>query len=223
MQISRATSITALGKGIAAEWQYGGSLILFEGADDAVDAKMIVEAACEGLVVMADCARVFRTQAELLTLARLQFTVLSAFSAGQRAAFVRYLTGLEERWRRYHLDARANLPWELWLNGRLLAEPAAGCGFIEPPERQIILLHPIPLLVARGATTDDMTGAIGIELIGLYAWRWEGTQMRSPWRGAPGFLDRSPLGGSLLLGFDGDDDRASASSPICRATGRSVQ
>lgn len=30
--------------------------------------------------------------------------------------------------------------------------------------------------------------------------------MRSPWRGAPGFLDRFPLGGSLLMGFDGDDD-----------------
>ena len=48
--------------------------------------------------------------------------------------------------------------------------------------------------------------AIGIELIGLYAWHWEGTKMRSHWHGAPGFMDRFPLGGSLLLGFDGDDD-----------------
>ena len=98
------------------------------------------------------------------------------------------LAMFDDRWKAYFTDARSQLGWELWLNGRWYRAvknerycPSRG-GFCEPPSRQWILLHPSLALeyvsgTAPGARVDE---SLVLELFGVNRWSWDkGAAMRN--------------------------------------------
>jgi hypothetical protein len=138
----------------------------------------------------------------LLALIGLQHDINSRLLGENLAATVQYVVDLDTRWDQYFTRGRALLPWEVALNGRL-ARPERG--FNEPPSYQLILLHPSPVVTASGFSHASMAAGITLDLVGVYAWRWDGTRMRSPFA-MPGWLGDVPLGGAVTLVVDGNDD-----------------
>jgi hypothetical protein len=188
----------------AADWQVGGDLVAFGGADQ-VDVLAAVDAACPADAagaVLADCVATTRSHFVLLALIGLQHDINSRLLGENLAATVQYVVDLDTRWDQYFTRGRALLPWEVALNGRL-ARPERG--FNEPPSYQLILLHPSPVVTTSGFRHGSMVAGIALDLVGVYAWRWEGTRMRSP-VAMPGWLGDLPLGGALTLVVDGNDD-----------------
>lgn len=194
----------ALAEGRAADWEVDSDLRVFSGRDRidvvaAVDAACVPDSAPEDLDA---CIAATRTYFILLDLIGLQHGINSLLLADNLAATVQYIVDLDARWELYFSAGRALLPWEVAANG-WLARPARG--FNEPPSYQLILLHPSPIVTTSGLSRDDMAAGIALDLVGIYAWRWDGTRMRSPF-GLPGPLGDVPLGGALTLTVDGNDD-----------------
>jgi hypothetical protein len=187
-----------------AEWDVR-NYTLFSDAD-AIDALTILDEACAGGAPSADaCLATFRTQVTLFTLAGLQTRILSNILKESLDATVGYVVALDQRWQNYFRNSRAILPWELLVNGWLFRPER---GFNEPPSSQIILMHPTAAMGLEDAQLSDASAALVLELAGWYGWRWGGadqTEMKAPLR-LPGWLDDFPLGGSVILGFDGDRD-----------------
>ena len=187
-----------------AEWDVR-NYTLFADAD-AIDALAILDEACAGGAPCADaCLATFRTQVALFTLAGLQTRILSNILKESLEATVGYVVALDQRWQNYFRNSRAILPWELLVNGWLFRPER---GFNEPPSSQIILMHPTAAMGLEDAQLSDASAALVLELAGWYGWRWGGadqTEMKAPLR-LPGWLDDFPLGGSVILGFDGDRD-----------------
>jgi hypothetical protein len=173
---------------------------------DAIDALAILEQACAtGSPSNDGCVATFRTQVAMFTFAGLQTRILSNILKQSLDATVGHVLALDQRWQNYFQKSRAILPWELLVNGWLF-RPARG--FNEPPSSQIILMHPTAAMGLEDAQLSDASAALVLELAGWYGWRWGGadqTEMKAPIR-LPGWLDDFPLGGSVILGFDGDRD-----------------
>ena len=168
-----------------------------------INPSEILSDACSGPTIDPDhCERAFIDLGTLYTLAGFQHTMMSTFFKEDRAAFDGYLTELDRKWSTYFSKSRGILPWELYANG-LLFKPERG--FNEPPSSQLILLHPNVGLRAGDGAGGNIDTILTLELVGYYDWRWEDGDMKAPFE-LPGFLDDYPLGGSLVIGFDGDDD-----------------
>ena len=148
------------------------------------------------------CSTVFRNLVHIYTLATLQKAVVSTLLRDDRAAVETYLMDLDTRWKTYFADSRGILPWELYLNG-LMFKPERG--FNEPPNGQFILFHPNPSLAVGGNSGNNIDAVLTLELVGYYGWRWEGGNMKAPFK-LPSFFDENPIGGSVVLGFDGNND-----------------
>lgn len=130
---------------------------------------------------------------------------------GADAVLAPYFEALRARWSAYNNESRAIYPWELALNGRLLKAPTEG--FAEPPDRQILLLHPgggMTYRPSQNGKDSDTRGVITLDIIGIYRWRWggaNGTQITnaSGWSLATGWDGR---GVGYGLGFHFSDNRS---------------
>ncbi len=160
-----------------------------------IDTEAILTGVCAPGGAEAECSATFEQLGKVWTLALSQQTMLRTLQREHRVATVRYLDILDQRWRAYLLGGRSLFPWERWANGefyrRSLDEER---GFIEPPSRQYVFLHPTPAYEYRDYAEDGLEEVLSLEVAGFYRWRWRGSEMHRPW------------GGSLLVSWDGSDE-----------------
>ncbi|MEZ5866525.1 MAG: hypothetical protein R3D25_21545 [Geminicoccaceae bacterium] len=194
----------ALAANRASEWEVRSGLAFF-GGSDRVEPIPSVNSACPADAAgpaLDECLATTRTYFILLGIVGLQHDINSRLLGDNLRATVQYVADLDARWEQYFSRGRSLLPWEVAVNG-WLARPERG--FNEPPTFQIALLHPGPIVTTSGFSHDSMAAGIALDLVGIYAWRWDGTRMRSPFD-LPGSFGDMPLGGAITLVVDGNDD-----------------
>lgn len=169
-------------------------------ASPSISLKEKFEEACS--ISKSECINAFTTIVRSYILIGLSRELIESQTRKQTEEAAKRTSLKLGRWKTFSDGARAMLYWESLINGtQKLPEE----GFEFPPDYQWILLHPSAALAADGFTTENAEGVLLLELFGGYFWRWEGTEMKSPFK-LPGFLDDYPLGGALTLGFDSDSD-----------------
>jgi hypothetical protein len=100
----------------------------------------------------------------------LQFSLTDVYEQALGAARAR-----NAKWDRYFDEGRVQFPWELYANGRRYgAHNKKEGGFAEPPNDQIILLHPgVGMEYVGGAPSGSrFQAALILELIGYNRWSW---------------------------------------------------
>ena len=90
--------------------------------------------------------------------------------------FERGISTLHEMWRQYAVEARSQTPIELAINSWRFDESRKLQGFVRPPDRQIIALHPsVAMEYVDGADEGSrFEPALMVEWIGINRWRWRG-------------------------------------------------
>lgn len=184
------------------EWQREGLTLFADDPDEVggppgerqIDTLAILTAECTG--GESECRAAFERLGGVWTLALSQQTLLNGLQKTHRLATLRYLTDLDQRWRAYLLGGRSLLPWELLVNSEIHRRKLADeRGFIEPPRRQLLFLHPEAAYEYREWAENGLEGVLVLEAVGFYRWRWgEGGSMKRPW------------GGSLILSWDDSED-----------------
>lgn len=103
----------------------------------------------------------------------------AVYSNATAAPLARALTALDGQWDRFLEQSKAQTPWEVAYNGwRFQREHKDARGFVPPPDRQYIVLHPsIAIDYTNGATDgEQMQEAIVIDIAGVNWWgpkaRW---------------------------------------------------
>ena len=142
----------------------------------------------------AACTAALAQAAEVIEHSLLVHRVLTV-ALDADAILAPYFERLRKRWAAYNNESRAIYPWELAANARLLKGPTEG--FVEPPDRQLLLLHPgagMTYKPSRGNEESELRGVITVDLVGLYRWRWGG---------ADGTQITSTSGWSVAAGWDG--------------------
>jgi hypothetical protein len=123
--------------------------------------KVCAEASAAGKIVFRAAALVTRA---------LQYSLTDEYEQALAAARLR-----KAKWDRYFDEARVQFFWELYANGwRYGRENRRAGGFAEPPNDQLILLHPG---VGMEYVNDAPSGsrfqpALVVELIGYNRWGW---------------------------------------------------
>jgi hypothetical protein len=84
-----------------------------------------------------------------------------------RLVVVSRLEELENLWNNYARHGHSQLPWELWLNGKL----GLRRGVLEPPRLQLVVLHAAPALEVTGRYPEwNRVDAVLLEIAGLVAY-----------------------------------------------------
>jgi hypothetical protein len=177
-----------------AEWQPAG-FVLFKGHPDEIDFEKIFNEECPGSI--GQCTELFATAACVYTVAVLQRTILQGLLEERRNDTLAYLDLLNRRWSAYNSGGRSLFPWELWVNGALYERKHGGRGFVEPPTRQLLLLHPSMAIAGQDSPDGDFEETLVLEFVGWYGWRWGGRD---------GATMRWPVGASLITAWDGSNE-----------------
>jgi hypothetical protein len=92
-----------------------------------------------------------------------------------------------KQWDAYRGQGHHQYFWEVWVNGRAMgadlcpidAGTGMKMGFCKVPQSQWIVLHPEAALRwnRTAQRTADLQASLLVELVGRYAWRWDGAQM----------------------------------------------
>lgn len=146
------------------------------------------------------CRDQFRLGQAYFELTRLQKRVLNIVSKPDRTALLLKLRQVNARWDRFFDQGRSLgvlFPWELYANSLLYDATRDPEAFEGPPSHQIILLHPSIGAHFEPDAEDQIAQTIVLELLGYYRWSWGGDDQAEM---------RWPLGGSLIMSFDGRDD-----------------
>jgi hypothetical protein len=133
-----------------------GRAVLFRGTSDQIE---LTDSSAEG-ARRAVCYH-----------AAVMRSVLDRYTEPGRAAAAAVIETKRVRWDQYFERGYSQLPWELFLNSRLARKAAD----LDPPTRQLILLHPsvgleIPTRSIRDLTRQD---AVALELLGWIKYRNE--------------------------------------------------
>jgi hypothetical protein len=171
------------------EWETGG-MRLFPDTLYMIDIEETFPRECG---TPERCQKSFASVRDVYTEAALTHRVLALLAgADVQDAFDR-LKILDARWHAYHNETRAIYPWELLVNGYLVHE-SQDKGFAEPPNRQILFLHPSAGLEYRFSENDRMQEALLLDVIGFYWWKWGGENETEVKR---------PLGFAVAAWYDG--------------------
>jgi len=173
------------------EWDTGG-MRLFPDTVYMIDVEKALATEC---VTAERCQKSFDSAREVYTEAALTHRVLAVMAGADVQDVFKRLKQLDARWHAYHNETRAIYPWELLLNGYLVHESKLK-GFAEPPNRQILFLHPSAGLEYRFSGDDRLQEAILLDVIGLYWWKWGGEQEAEVTR---------PIGLAISASYDGVD------------------
>ena len=139
------------------------------------------------------CTQALESAASVFTHSLLVDRLLDTLLSGPNKAFNDHLEKLDQQWQAYLGESRAFYPWELLLNGWFF-EPRQ-TGFSEPPNRQILLLHPSAALSYNDSADDKLEEALVLDVIGFYRWSW-GSDNES--------AIVNPFGLALAVSWDGD-------------------
>lgn len=177
-----------------ATWDPSG-LEIFGGRDTEVDLDAFVEERCNRGNA-SECQKSFELAAEIYSLTKLKARVLQSLLQGQRDKTRAYLDLLGSRWDYYFANARSLYPWELWINSAFYDRMAPDMGFANPPNNQLIVLHPTPAMLYSPDAEDTLEPGLLLEIAGWYHWEW----------GDKGGVKGLPIGGSVILAWDGADN-----------------
>lgn len=175
-------------------WQPAG-FVLFQGHPDQIDFEHIFNNECPGSI--EQCSELFATATCIYSVAVLQRSIQIVLLQQRRDDTVAYLELLNRRWAAYNSGGRSLFPWELWVNGVLYERKSTGRGFIEPPTRQFVLLHPSVAIAGQDSPDGDFEETLVLELLGWYGWRWSGRD---------GATMKRPFGASLITSWDGSNE-----------------
>jgi hypothetical protein len=171
------------------EWDTGG-MRLFPDTVYMVDVERLFAERCAAPEV---CRESLDSVREVYTATGLTQRILGVLAGSDVEGARKRIERLDARWHAYHNETRAIFPWEILINGWLIHRPAVR-GFTEPPERQILFLHPSAGLGYRSSGDDRLQEAIILDVIGLYWWKWGGEkEAEVEW----------PMGLSLAASYDG--------------------
>jgi hypothetical protein len=161
------------------EWDTGG-MRLFPDTIYMIDMEKAFAASCG---TPAECRGALDSAREAYTEAALTHRVLAVLAGGDVQQAFEHIKQLDARWHAYHNDTRAIYPWEMCANGYLVHESPVK-GFAEPPNKQILFLHPSAGFEYRFSGNDRLQEAILLDVIGFYRWRWGGkeeAEIKRPW------------------------------------------
>lgn len=176
------------------QWEpEGGDFRLFARNADAqiVIADQFASRCAQGA---AACSAALSEAADVVTHSLLVHRVLRV-ALDADTVLAPYFDRLRKRWAAYNNESRAIYPWELAANARLLKGPTEG--FVEPPDRQLLLLHPgagMTYKPGRGGEESETRGVITLDVVGMYRWTWGG---------ADGTQITGTSGWSIAAGWDG--------------------
>ncbi len=168
------------------------NLVLFSGHNTEIDLGAFLEERCLGGDT-SNCRASFLIAADVFSLVKLKSRVLHNLLRTRQAETRAYIDRLGKRWSYYFNNARSLYPWELWANSALYDRFASDTGFANPPNNQLILLHPAPAMIYSPEADDTLEPGLLLELAGWYRWTWDDEG------GAQGI----PIGGSVILAWDG--------------------
>jgi hypothetical protein len=181
---------TGLSPAVPAAWQ-------LQGGSGRIAAIPITLPSALAACVAPDerCARQFEVAKQLLRIARLTESTLNYYARPELQAHREEARRRARKWEDYFDVARSQYPWELALNGRLMADtrPLANgvrFGFREVPVYQVILMHPSAAFEYAGDEPEGnrFAGIVLVDVIGYNRWRWKAD-------GSMGFA----VGGSLIV------------------------
>lgn len=177
-----------------AEWQ-PARFILFDGDPEEINFEDIFLANCPNSI--SECSAMFETATCVYTHAVLQRRILRQLLKESRDTTIAYLHRLNLRWTAYNSGGRGLFPWELWANGELYRRKTNGRGFVEPPNKQIAILHPSIAFAYEDTADGELDEALILELLGWYRWSWGGKS---------GAAIKRPFGASIIASWDGSSD-----------------
>jgi hypothetical protein len=163
------------------EWQ-GKTLILFLHTPYELDLDAQL---CSPVESAKDCQAQFDSAVQVYTLSDLVHATLETVTKDKIDGVGRMLKTYDERWTAFHTKSLAVLPWELAVNN--LFYKSAAKGFSGPPNYQWIVLHPSAAVVYDTRQSDKLQGAVLLDLVGRYQWKWGGkddAEITSQWGGA---------------------------------------
>jgi hypothetical protein len=127
---------------------------------------------CESFDSQVDLIRVYNLVARLRRY--MQFDTLVAVHADANLQ--------QARWKAYSTGGRPLYFWEVLVNGLAMGKDLCPTdartdiqrGFCAVPSKQLILLHPEPVLAFnhKASAANELNGALLIELIGYHRWNW---------------------------------------------------
>jgi hypothetical protein len=153
-------------KSAPGQWRYeagGGGLFLETPYEIRIDKT--IEDACAGGA--GPCAAAFMEAVEIVTDATLVERVNGRLSTDERAALVKYVTALDQRWDDYFNRAPSQFPWELGVNSAIYRKHERR-GYNEPPSWQLIVLHPTAGYEYVHDAKEKFKAALALETIGYF-------------------------------------------------------
>lgn len=147
---AKADTLRRVGPAIFRPSMSGGDAVFFRGTADSLR------------ITNVDPVAVRRTLCYHSALASF---IADRFTVDARAYATTVLATKEARWHDYFDRGYSQLPWELYLNSRA----ARNAGVLDPPTRQLILLHPSPSVQVAGSSWRRLESheAIAVEPLGF--------------------------------------------------------
>jgi hypothetical protein len=151
-------------KSAPGQWRYDNGGLFLETSDE-IKIDKTIEDACVGGA--GPCAAAFAEAVEILTDATLVERVNGRLSTDERAALVKYVTALDQRWDDYFNRAPSQFPWELGINSAIYRKHESR-GYNEPPAWQLIVLHPTAGYEYVHDEKEKFKAALALETIGYF-------------------------------------------------------
>jgi len=176
-----------------ATWQ-PDRFVVFPGHPQEVNLEQTFLNKCPDSI--SQCPETFSVATCVYTHVVLQRRILVKLLEENRDATLAYLERLNQRWVAFNSGGRSLFPWELAINGALIARRSDKRGFIEPPTRQIAILHPSIGVSGQDAADGDFEEVMILEVVGWYGWRWGGRD---------GATMKRPFGASVIADWNGSN------------------
>lgn len=175
-----AAYVAEVDKRLSPKWSAftgeGGPIVL-----DGLSVRLVTPVACDAAGACAELLARMRLIRVVNLMTALQDHLQRPMLAQQLAVAQTELA----RWKTYRADSKHQYFWELWANGRLMANDRKLCprdgegglvGFCQVPTSQLVLAHPDAGLrwSRRAGQSSELEPALVIDIVGQYFIAWQG-------------------------------------------------
>lgn len=153
-----------------ATWPPGGTY-LYGGTDYEFNIDQFLTDECDGSVAQ-NCKAAYSIVRVISTASKLNQELLLKLYEENITQTSNVIQQQDTAWQNYILNSRAIFPWELSLNEFLIPARDENLlleGFVFPPKKQILFLHPYAG-ISFNDETDEFNPTLLMDLIGIYKW-----------------------------------------------------